>query len=71
MDMALTPLGIQVIRESNEGIGSMDFRCLFTTQSGAPLSVGIEFKLAHHKEVKKGMVFNNRFIFSRLERCVS
>lgn len=55
LDMALSPLGIQVIRESDEGAGSLDFRCLLTTQKGIPLSVGLEFKLAHHKEVKKGI----------------
>ena len=55
LDMALTPLGITVIRESDEGVGSLDFRCLFTSQKGVPLSVAIEFKLAHHKEVRKGI----------------
>lgn len=54
-DMALTPLGIQVIRESDEGIGKIDFRFLFTTQHGKPLSVGVEFKLAHHGEIGKGI----------------
>jgi len=55
LDMALMPLGIQVIRESDEGIGSLDFRFLFTTKSGSPLSVGVEFKIAHHGEIKKGI----------------
>lgn len=55
LDMALIPLGIQVIRESDEGAGSLDFRFLFTTNNGVPLSVGSEFKVAHHKEIRKGI----------------
>ncbi|MCD9490468.1 hypothetical protein GLP30_06080 [Photobacterium phosphoreum] len=55
LDMALTPLGIQVIRESDEGIGSLDFRFLFTNSKRMPLTVGIEFKVAHHQQVKKGL----------------
>lgn len=55
LDMALSPLGIHVIRESDEGIGSLDFRFLYTTKDGAPLTVGVEFKVAHHKEIKKGI----------------
>lgn len=55
LDMALSPLGIHVIRESDEGIGSLDFRFLYTTKDGVPLTVGVEFKVAHHKEIKKGM----------------
>lgn len=55
LDMALSPFGIQVIRESGEGIGSLDFRCLFTTKESKPLSIGIEFKLAHHQEIRKGV----------------
>lgn len=55
LDMALSPLGIHVIRESDEGIGSLDFRFLFTTKNGVPLSVGVEFKIAHHKKIKHGI----------------
>jgi len=55
LDMALSPLGIHVIRESDEGVGSLDFRFLYTTKDGAPLTVGVEFKVAHHKEIKKGI----------------
>lgn len=54
-DMALTPLGIQVIRESDEGIGKLDFRFLFTTKLGHPISIGVEFKLAHHGQIQKGI----------------
>lgn len=55
LDMALTPIGVQVIRESNEGIGSLDFRFLYTTSDRLPLSVGVEFKLAHHQQIQKGI----------------
>ncbi len=55
LDMALLPLGIQVIRESDEGIGSIDFRFLFTTETRIPLSIGVEFKLAHHKKIEHGL----------------
>jgi hypothetical protein len=55
LDMALSPLGIQVVRESDEGVGTLDFRFLYTTKSGLGISVGTEFKLAHHKEIRKGI----------------
>lgn len=54
-DMVLSPLGIHVIRESDEGVGSLDFKFLYTTKVGTPLSVGVEFKLAHHNQVRKGI----------------
>ena len=55
LDMGLSPIGIQVIRETDEGAGYLDFRFLYTTKSGTPLSVGVEFKLAHHKRLKHGI----------------
>ncbi len=55
LDLALDPLGVQVVRESNEGIGFMDFRFLFTTKEGKPISVGVEFKVAHHQKIGKGI----------------
>jgi len=55
LDVVLSPAGIHVIRESNEGIGHLDFRCLYTTKDSNGISVGIEFKLAHHKEIQKGI----------------
>ncbi len=55
LDMALSPIGVQVIRESDEGIGTLDLRCLYTTKDGYGISVGIEFKLAHHKDIRKGI----------------
>ena len=47
--------GIQVIRESDEGIGNLDFRLLFTNTQGMALSIAIEFKLAHHKRLLHGL----------------
>jgi hypothetical protein len=55
LEICLSPLGIHVVRESDEGVGTLDFRCLYTTNDSTPLSVGIEFKLAHHKELRKGI----------------
>lgn len=53
--IALNHHGIHVVRESNEGIGYMDFGFLFTTKSGKPISVGAEFKLAHNKKIGHGI----------------
>jgi hypothetical protein len=55
LELSLRPLGIHVVRESDEGIGTLDFRCLYTTPEGEPISVGIEFKLAHHQKLKHGI----------------
>lgn len=55
LDMALRPLGIHVLRESDEGIGLLDFRFLYTTNENIPISVGVEFKVAHHKKIKHGI----------------
>jgi len=55
LHMALSRYGIQIARETDEGVGSLDFRCFFTTKSGKPLTIGIEFKIAHHKQIQKGI----------------
>jgi len=55
LDMALTPIGIHVVRECNEGVGLLDFKFLYTTNDKIPLAVGVEFKVAHHKKIKKGI----------------
>ncbi len=55
LHLALNSLGIQVVRESHEGAGELDFRCLYTTRRRRAISVPIEFKLAHHGELKKGI----------------
>jgi RNA-directed DNA polymerase len=51
----MNPLGIHVVRESHEGVGLLDFKCLYTTPSGIPVSISIEFKLAQHKGIKRGL----------------
>ena len=51
----LGPLGIHILRESNVGTGLIDFTCTYTTTDRRKLAVGIEIKLAHHKELKKGL----------------
>ena len=53
--MALEPFGVHVIRESDEGSGSLDFRFSTTNSRAELVSVAAEFKLAHHKEVKAGI----------------
>lgn len=55
LDMALRPLGIHVLRESDEGIGLLDFRFLYTTKGNNPISVAVEFKVAHHKKIRNGI----------------
>jgi hypothetical protein len=55
LHLTLFPLGIHVLRETHEGVGSLDFRCVYTTQDGTPISISVEFKLAHHGRLKKGL----------------
>lgn len=55
LQMALEPFGVHVIRESDEGSGSLDFRFSTTNAKSELISVAAEFKLAHHKEVKAGV----------------
>lgn len=55
LQMALKPFGVHVIRESDEGSGSLDFRFSTTTPASELVSVAAEFKLAQHKEVKAGI----------------
>ncbi|WNM59952.1 hypothetical protein [Candidatus Nitrospira allomarina] len=52
--ISLNPLGVHVERETAEGVGSLDFKCLFTTKDGTPLCVLVEFKLAHG-DIKHGL----------------
>jgi len=53
--MALSPLGVHVSRETDEGIGNLDFKFMFTTKDGIPISLSTEFKLAHNKKIKHGL----------------
>lgn len=51
----LHPLGIQTIRESNEGIGLLDFKFLIVIKGNIPLNVCAEFKLAHNDGLEHGL----------------
>jgi len=55
LHIMLYPLGIHVLRETDEGIGNLDFRCVYTTKDGTPISTSVEFKLAHHGRIKHGL----------------
>ena len=48
-------LGIHVSRETDEGIGSLDFKFMFTTENRIPLLICAEFKLAHNPKLKHGI----------------
>jgi len=54
LDIILSEMGISVIKESDEGIGLLDFKCSYTTLEGVLLSIPIEFKVAHHKNLHHG-----------------
>ena len=47
--------GIQVLRETDEGIGKLDFKFLITIKGNIPLNVCAEFKLAHNEELEHGL----------------
>ena len=51
----LSSFGVHVSRETDEGIGHLDFKFMYTTKNGVPLSVSAEFKLAHKKKLKHGL----------------
>lgn len=51
----LSNLGIHVVRETDEGVGILDLRCLYTTKENNAISISIEFKLAHHKKIEHGL----------------
>jgi len=47
-------LGVEILREPNEGVGLLDFRCV-STSSGAVHNTCIESKLAHHEHIRAGV----------------
>ncbi len=47
--------GIHVSRETDEGIGNLDFNFAFTTKTGIPINVCAEFKLAHNTQLEHGI----------------
>lgn len=55
LEILLSGLGVHVVRETDEGVGFLDFRCLYTTKKNNAISISIEFKLAHHKKIKHGL----------------
>ncbi|MEJ1295972.1 MAG: hypothetical protein RPU64_11350 [Candidatus Sedimenticola sp. (ex Thyasira tokunagai)] len=55
LEIILSKLGVSVTRESDEGIGLLDFKCTFTTNNNMALSVPIEFKVAHHDNLRHGI----------------
>lgn len=52
---SLNPLGIHVLRETDEGIGKLDFKFLITIRGNIPLNVCAEFKLAHNEQLEHGL----------------
>ncbi|MCD4675709.1 MAG: retron St85 family RNA-directed DNA polymerase [Desulfobacula sp.] len=54
-DRRLYPLGIHVSRETDEGIGKLDFKFMVTTKSHIPLLICAEFKLAHSTKLEHGI----------------
>lgn len=54
-DRSLHRLGIHVSRETDEGIGKLDFKFMITTENHNPLLVCAEFKLAHNTELEHGV----------------
>lgn len=53
-DRRLIPLGIHTIRESDEGVGKLDFKFLITIK-GIPFNVCTEFKIAHNYKLEQGL----------------
>lgn len=51
----LEKLGINIVRETDEGVGLLDFKFTHTNKNGKSLCVCVEFKLAHNKKIQKGI----------------
>lgn len=47
--------GISLHKETDEGIGNLDFCASFTTVEGQALKIAIEFKRAHHSKISHGI----------------
>ncbi|MHC1754298.1 MAG: retron St85 family RNA-directed DNA polymerase [Methanosarcina sp.] len=52
---SLCPLGVHVLRETDEGVGTLDFKFLVTIKGSIPINVCVEFKLAHNKKLEHGL----------------
>lgn len=55
LQLILNHFGIHIEKETDEGIGKLDFKCLYTTTDNECLSVSVEFKLAHNTGLKNGI----------------
>ena len=55
-DRRLRPLGIHVLRETYEGIGTLDFKFLITINGNIPLNICAELKLAHSDKLEHGLI---------------
>lgn len=53
--LMLNRFRITVDRETDEGIGKLDFKFRYETVSREPLTLCLEFKLAHNKKFKHGL----------------
>ena len=51
----LKPYGIHVLRETDEGIGKLDFKFMITIESHIMLHICAEFKLAHSLKLEHGI----------------
>lgn len=51
----LNRLGIHVSRETDEGIGNLDFKFMITAENRIPLLICAEFKLAHNTKLEHGI----------------
>ena len=54
-ERSLCPLGIHVLRETDEGIGKLDFKFLITIKGNIPVNICAEFKLAHNEQLEHGL----------------
>ena len=54
-EILLNPRGIHASRETNEGIGDLDFKFMYTNTTNTPLKVLAELKLAHNQRMKEGL----------------
>jgi len=52
---SLQRLGIHVSRETDDGIGNLDFKFMITTENRIPLLICAEFKLAHNEKLEHGI----------------
>ena len=52
----LRHLGIDVFRETDEGVGKLDFKFVITINGNMSINVCVEFKLAHNEKLKHGLI---------------